>query len=201
MRHQGHEAPPSGEGRLRAFKTDADLFRTPDGEVVLVTEPYRFPVFHHLADLDGAQLPGSVEVWEGPEGDHEGEARAEWDRRREIVLRMRPMSRAEDGEDWGRAVRAMNAYQINAMYAARRITDPIPSFAELDARHRDEMRRRGDAPGEDLPEHRMARGELEAEAAREEADREEREWRRGVLKALRAPRLFLGLQLGRGRRD
>ena len=42
---------------------------------------------------------------------------------------------------------------------------------------------------------------LDGEAAREEADREEREWRRGVLKALRAPRLFLGLQLGRGRRD
>ena len=193
MRYQGREAPASGEGRLRAFRTDADLFRMPDGEVVLVTEPYRFPVFHHFGSLDGPQLPGSVEVWEGPEGDPEGEARAEWDRRREMVLRMRPMSRAEDGEDWSRAIRAMNSYQLNEMYAARRITDPIPSFEELDARAKA-------APREDPLEPPVTREEAQAEAAREESECEEREWRRDVLRALNKPRAFLGMTLSFGRK-
>lgn len=193
MMHHEHGIPSSGEGRLRAFRTDADLFRTPDGEVVLVTEPYRFPVFHHLADLDGPQLPGSVEVWEGPEGDPEGEAREEWDRRREMVLNMRPMSRAEDGEDWGRAIRAMNSYQLNEMYAARRITDPVPSFAELDAR----AKAAPAAPREDPP---VTREEAQAEAAREESEREEREWRRDVLRELNRSKAFLGMTLSFGRK-
>ncbi len=190
---QVYKAPSSGEGRLRAFRTDADLFRTPDGEVVLVTEPYRFPVFHHFRTLDGPQLPGSVEVWEGPEGDPEGEARAEWERRREMVLRMRPMSRAEDGEDWRRAIAAMNHYQVNEMYAARRVTDPVPSFAELDAR----AKAAPATPREDPP---VTREEAEARAACEEAERQEREWRREVLRSLNRPKAFLGMTLPFGRK-
>ena len=190
MSLQVYKAPEPREGRLRAFRTDADLFRTPEGEVVLVTEPYRFPVFHHFGSLDGPQLPGSVEVWEGPEGDPDGETRAEWERRREMVLRMRPMSRAEDGEDWGRAIRAMNSYQLNEMYAARRITDPVPSFAELDAR----AKAAPAAPREDPP---VTRGEAQTEAAREGS---EREWRRDVLRALNRPRAFFGMTLTFGRK-
>lgn len=177
------------EGRNVCFGVDADFFVDEDGEAVMVTQPYAWPVFY-LLPRGGNGEPGAVRVWEAPEGDPEGEAWEAWEARRAAVLRMRPMTREEDGADYERAIRDEIHYELCVRNAAREAVRPSPTFAELDAEAK-----ANPAPPLESDEERWAREDAEAR------EREERDFRRDLIRAIRAPRAFLGVTFRLGGRD